>query len=162
MSSLTTSFAVSYSILLLTMASGCFPYNETYRPAAEGQVVDSEGQPLGGVTVRACSASKWIGLQGGCPREVTATTDVHGRFAFETHQEREWCCLGEAPLPFTVIAACGSEGRRGGAKVVGPVSNMSISIAAGEEVPIEEVATDRAWWGPHGGELASEIERLCH
>lgn len=96
-------------------AGGCFPYGEPYRPEVNGRVVDLDDAPIPGARVEACSENGWTGLQGGCPRRVTTTTAADGRFHFDRKKEVEWCCFGEAPLPFTLVSVCAPDGRLGGA-----------------------------------------------
>jgi len=89
---------------------GCFPYRQVYRPQSHGVVLNTNGTPAAGERVIACSESKWIGFQQTCARKGTAVTDNQGRFAFPELREWDWCCLGEAPLPLTVVLTCGNDG----------------------------------------------------
>src|SRR5262245_15366404 len=89
--------------LLALLGAGCFPYREVYRPAYGGVVQDPDGKPVPGARVISCSASKWTGLGSGCPRRGERVSDGAGRFAFGAVRQWEWCCLGEAPQPFTVV-----------------------------------------------------------
>src|SRR5688572_7452926 len=97
----------SLFFFFFAVLAGCFPYREDYRPKVSGVVVGADGGPVANARVEACSASKWQGLREGCPREAEATTDAAGRFSLPGLREWEWCCFGEAPLPFTLISACG-------------------------------------------------------
>ena len=88
-------------------AAGCFPYHETYRPALTGVVLDSAQHPVPGAQVVACTVDNWAGWpDGACPRRGATTTGPDGRFQLPAVREVEWCCLGEAPLPLTRVAAC--------------------------------------------------------
>jgi hypothetical protein len=94
-------------IPLVMLLSGCFPYRETYRHAIDGVVVNEAGAPLAKVRVESCSATHW---DHHCKYRGNTTTDGSGRFHFGVIKEWDWCCWGEAPLPYTVYAACAPEG----------------------------------------------------
>lgn len=117
------------SLLVATAVTGCFPYKETYRPAIDGRVVDAKGDPVAGAPVETCSASRWVGLADGCPRKATTVSAADGSFSVPELKEGEWCCLGEAPLPFTVVSVCMPDGRIGGASFDSTVNPTAVTIA---------------------------------
>jgi hypothetical protein len=96
------------ALILLLLCAGCFPYREVYRPALDGVVVDAAGSPVSNIRVEACSATHWDPR---CRYHANATTSADGRFHFSNQTEWDWCCFGEAPLPHTTLAACGSDGK---------------------------------------------------
>jgi hypothetical protein len=75
-------------------------------------VVDQAARPVPGAQVVTCTADRWAGLSG-CPRQAETTAGPDGRYTLPELKEREWCCLGEAPRPMTIITACAKseEGR---------------------------------------------------
>ena len=93
-------------IILVLFASGCFPYRETYRPEIDGVVVDDKGAPVPNVKIVACSATHWNPK---CRHHGNTVSSSEGRFHFSAIKEWDWCCLGEAPLPYTVFAACAGD-----------------------------------------------------
>lgn len=99
--------------------TGCFPYRETYRPMINGAVVDETGAPVAGAPVETCSQTRWRPLDGECPRRFTTVTAADGTFAVPLTKETDWCCLGEAPTPITIVSVCLPDGRLGGASVDG-------------------------------------------
>jgi hypothetical protein len=104
---------VAWSLLLACAGlhvAGCFPYREVYRPAMSGAVFDEGGTPIEGAQVVSCSETHWQRMSG-CPRSATMRTTSDGAFHFERLTEWDWCCLGEAPLPHTVVVACSPDGR---------------------------------------------------
>jgi len=103
-------------LLLAALFAGCFPYRETYRPVVDGVVVDAEGRPQRDLRVEACSATHW---NHACRYRASTTTSADGRFHLDEKREWDWCCLGEAPLPYTVIAACSPDGRIAEGRVSG-------------------------------------------
>ena len=88
--------------------TACFPYREQYRPEIKGLVTNGQDTV---VFVKTCSSMKWTGLSRGCERPETVRVGKDGRFHVRRHREWEWCCTGEAPMPFTMIMACGWDGR---------------------------------------------------
>jgi hypothetical protein len=102
------------------LGTGCFPYRVTYRPAFGGSVESGDGHPVGGVRVTACSASHFVNLEReGCAFTAVATSGADGRFRFAHQGAWEWFypLPHEAPLPFTLVSACASDGQMGGAEV---------------------------------------------
>jgi len=98
---------------------GCFPYRETYRPMITGVAVDETGAPVAGAPVETCSETRWRPLDGDCPRRFTTVTAADGTFAVPLTKETDWCCLGEAPTPITIMSVCLPDGRLGGASMDG-------------------------------------------
>lgn len=130
---------------------GCFPYRETYRPMITGVVVDETGAPVAGAPVETCSETRWLGIHGDCPRRFTTVTAADGTFAVPPTKEVDWCCLGEAPTPITIVSVCLADGRLGGASMDGsrdlnltiPVSAPgSLSLARRDAWPAEPAARE--------------------
>jgi hypothetical protein len=122
-------------LLLATLCAGCFPYRETYRPEFDGLVVNAAGAPAAGVRVESCSATHWDSR---CRYRANTTSGADGRFHFTKKVEWDWCCLGEAPMPYTIVAACGPDGRVASSRVYGkgppePVRMMLAAPPPGEE-----------------------------
>ena len=114
--------------LLLLLFAGCFPYRQVYRPAFDGLVLDGAGRPAAHVPVEACSATHW---NHACRYHANTVTDDAGRFHFSEKKEWDWCCLGEAPLPYTVIAACAPDGHLASGRVYGrPEEPYQMVLAA--------------------------------
>jgi len=122
--------------------SACFPYRETYRPMITGVVIDEAGAPVAGAPVETCSETRWVPLKGDCPRRFTTVTAADGSFAVPLIKEVDWCCLGEAPTPITIVSVCLPDGRLGGASADGsrelnlriPVSPVgALSLARHDE-----------------------------
>jgi hypothetical protein len=135
---------------VLILLSGCFPYRQQYRPKVAGTVTDLEGAAVE-ATVVSCSMSKWSGLSAGCQRKSIETTDAGGAFAFKELKEWDWCCLGEAPMPFTIIVACapgvgvgvtrvGGEGQGGSVEV--KVSSKPVSASNADAVFAQDVCAE--------------------
>jgi hypothetical protein len=101
---LATTFAVA------AFFAGCFPYLQTWRPALRGTVVDNASHPVASVRVETCTASHWEDSTTTCKRPGHAEADADGRFALEKSSAWDWCCLGEAPRPETLVIACGAGG----------------------------------------------------
>jgi hypothetical protein len=151
------------ALLCAIAVPACFPYSETYRQEVKGRVVDEAGAPVAGVRVDACSASRWSGgatVEGAaCPRRSTAVTSATGDFSFAPVRERSWCCLGEAPLPFTRLYACAADGRAGLAVFNAKPGPLSLTLPVGAAPPVQaplgpsygdgsdEQGSTRAWCG---------------
>jgi len=115
------------AVLALVLLSGCFPYRQQYRPKVAGIVTDVTGTALQ-ATVVSCSMTRWSGLSAGCQRKSVETTDAKGAFAFKELKEWDWCCLGEAPMPFTIIVACARDGGVGVTRVGGEGKGGSVEV----------------------------------
>jgi hypothetical protein len=126
-------------LLLSLFMMGCFPYRETYRPAMTGIVRNLGGDPVAGAQVLSCSETHWQTMSG-CPRRATMRTGADGAFHFDRYTEWDWCCLGEAPLPHTVVVACTHDGNL----TVGAPQQTPLSLVLGP--PPEKV--DGAVAGP--------------
>ncbi len=120
--------SMDWRILLLLFCAGCFPYRETYRPAIDGVVVDGAGKAAANLRVESCSATHWNSK---CRYHASTTTDGEGRFHFTQIKEWDWCCLGEAPMPYTVFAACAADGSLASGRVYGPTAeSYQLTLAA--------------------------------
>ena len=117
--------------VLVCFAMGCFPYRETMRPMTDGIVVDRAGKPVGGAYVESCSATHW---NAGCRYRAWQYTDSRGHFHLDARREWAMCCLGEAPLPHTIIAACGKDDTMTSVRVTGKAS-VTPSLVLGGEAP---------------------------
>jgi hypothetical protein len=94
-------------LFALTLLAGCFPYRETYRPEVELTVIDAHGKPLAHAQVETCSPTHWSSE---CRFRDSFRTDENGRFHIAARRKWDWCCLGEAPLPYVIFAACDDHG----------------------------------------------------
>jgi hypothetical protein len=121
--------------VLLLCTAACFPYREQYRPEIAGLVANGQGTV---VYVKTCSSTKWTGLSRGCERSETVRVDESGRFHVRRHREWEWCCAGEAPMPFTLIMACGWDGRLAYKKVAGggPAREVTLTLEPPSEAAL--------------------------
>ena len=124
------------AIVAFVFSMGCFPYREKYRPEIDSIVVDTAGKPLAGVRVETCSATHW---NPACRYHASGTTDSQGHFHLAGRKEWEWCCLGEAPLPFTIVAACGA-GQVASTRVTG--ARAASQLVLGGPEPAEQWALD--------------------
>lgn len=122
------------AVAALVFLSACFPYREQYRPEIKGLVSNSRGTV---VYVKTCSSTRWSGLSKGCQRSETVRVDEDGRFHVRRLREWEWCCTGEAPMPFTLIMACGWDGRMAFTRIGGggPAKDVSLTLE-----PLNEAA----------------------
>jgi hypothetical protein len=99
------------SALLALLGVGCFPYRQTYRPAMAGVVVGEGGRPEPDAEVLVCTTTHWRELSQPCLYHQRTRSDAAGGFAVTEHREWEWCCLGEAPLPYSIVFGCARDGR---------------------------------------------------
>ena len=129
-------------IVLAAQVSACFPYLENVRPDIRGRVVDESGEPIANVTVRACSASKWVGTNT-CKIEETAVSDRSGFFAFAAETRVDWCCLGEAPFYRTALSLCTEDGRHAMSLVEGGPAELTLRAGAHDDETCEQVPTFR-------------------
>jgi|GEM_PF-5434043 len=100
-----------------------------------GVVVDPNGQPVKGAMVLACTINGRTGESfNKCPRLAKTRTDSAGRFQFGRYAEWEWCCLGEAPLPLTVLAACAYDAR--GEFLAAPEKNVDLPASTESRIEL--------------------------
>jgi len=128
--------AACAALAVLALTTACFPYREQYRPEIKGLVSNGQGTV---VTVKTCSSSKWTGLSMGCQRSETVRVGEDGRFHVRRHREWEWCCTGEAPMPFTLIMACAWDGRTAFTRIGGggPPKEVTLTLEPLDEAALE-------------------------
>ena len=112
------------------LVQGCVPYRQLYRPPVQGRVVDQSGRSVSGATVEACTFDGWQ-AETGCPRSAMTRSDAQGVFQFQERWEWDWCCLGEAPRPWTRLRAWTPTGRTGTATVT-HAAEIRIELSAAE------------------------------
>ena len=101
-------------VLVVGVALGaCFPYKAHLRGRILGVVMDSDGLPVPGAQVEACTLPEGTPIEA-CPHRAVVTADADGGFAIAAVTRWALWTLAGTATQLTVLVACAPGGQLGG------------------------------------------------